>query len=125
MIGWPSHLLENERAVIWEFAHTLTRVLGDNLCEIWLFGSKARGNFTDDSDLNLLIVLRHLNPKLRGEIQRIAARISLDFDTLINTHIKDKADWDEIIQYEDTLWREVKRDGISLDDVNFIAPFGP
>ena len=55
-----------------------------------------------------------MNPERRGIIQRMAARISLDFDTLINTHIKEKARWDVLVQYQDTLWREVQRDGISL-----------
>lgn len=114
MTNLPSHLQENERAAIWEFARSLNRFLDDDLCHLWLFGSKARGDFTADSDLDLLIVLRQMDPERRGIVQRMAARISLDFDTLINTHIKDKAHWDTIVQYQDTLWREVQRDGISL-----------
>jgi predicted nucleotidyltransferase len=113
----PSHLTENERAAIWEFANTVSRFLEADLIHLWLFGSKAHGNFTDESDLDLLVVLREMSSKRRGVIQRIAARISLDHDTLINTHMKDKTDWDEIVKYEDTLWREVKRDGICLDEL--------
>ncbi len=113
----PSHLQENERSAIYMFSQRLSDFLGDELCHLWLFGSKARGDFTADSDLDLLIVLRHLHPERRGVIRRIAARISLDYDTLINTHLLDKARWDALAQYQDTLWREVQRDGILLDDL--------
>jgi predicted nucleotidyltransferase len=113
----PSHLQENERAAIREFAHELDRLFDDDLCHLWLFGSKARGDFTAHSDLDLLIVLRQMNPERRGIIQRMAARNSLDFDTLINTHILDKTRWDTIVQYQDTLWREVQQDGVSLHEL--------
>ena len=113
----PPHLQENEQSAIYAFSQRLNEFLGDDLCHLWLFGSKARGDFTADSDLDLLIVLRHLNSGRRGIIRRMAARISLNYDTLINTHILDKARWDDLVEYQDTLWHEVQRDGISLQDL--------
>jgi hypothetical protein len=62
-------------------------------------------------------LFHNLNPERRGVIRRMAARLSLDYDTLINTHLLDKARWDELIQYQDTLWREIQRDGIPLHTV--------
>ncbi|MAT99430.1 MAG: hypothetical protein CL608_20000 [Anaerolineaceae bacterium] len=50
-------------------------------------------------------------------VRRIAARISLNFDTLINTHLVDKARWEHLEHHQDTLWREVQQDGISLYDL--------
>lgn len=108
------HLEEQEQSAVQAFASRLSDFLGEELCHLWLFGSKARGDFNADSDVDLLIVLHNLNPERRGIIRRMAARISLDFDTLLNTHILDKARWDKIVRYQDTLWREIQRDGISL-----------
>jgi predicted nucleotidyltransferase len=113
----PLHLQKNEQSAVWLLADHLQDFLGDDLCHLWLFGSKARGDFTVDSDVDVLIVLHNLDSERRGAIRRMAARVSLNFDTLINTHIIDKARWDHLAQHQDTLWREVQRDGISLDDL--------
>lgn len=113
----PLHVQERERAAIWAFSRRLSDFLGDDLCHLWLFGSKARGDFNDDSDLDLLIVLRGLDAERRGIIRRMAARISLDYDTLINTHLYEKARWDAIVAHQDTLWREVQQDGVPLHDL--------
>lgn len=113
----PSHLQENERAAILAFSESVHDFLGADLCHIWLFGSKARGDFHDDSDLDLLIVLRQLDPERRGVIRRLGARASLDYDTLINTHLYEKERWDVLVQVGDALWREIERDGVSLHDL--------
>lgn len=113
----PSHLQKNEQSAVWLLADHLQDFLGGDLCHLWLFGSKARGDFTTDSDVDVLIVLRNLNSERRGTIRRIAARVSLNFDTLINTHIIDKDRWNYLEEHQDTLWREVQRDGISLYDL--------
>ena len=112
----PHHLQINERSAVLTFSQNLRDFLGDDLCYLWLFGSKARGDFKYDSDFDLLIVLCQLNSERRGIIRRMAARVSLDCTTLMNTHIYDKARWDNIVRYEDTLWREVQRDGIALHE---------
>lgn len=113
----PLHLQEHEIAAIISFLDRLDEFLGDDLRQLWLFGSKARGDFHDDSDLDLLIVLRGLNSERRGIIRRLAARASLEYDTLINTHLYEEARWQAIVAYQDTLWREVQRDGVPLRDL--------
>jgi uncharacterized protein len=113
----PVHLQEHEIAAITSFLHRLDACLGDDLCQLWLFGSKARGDFHEDSDLDLLIVLHGLEPKRRGIIRRLAARVSLDYDTLINTHLYEADRWEAMMAQRDTLWREVQRDGVPLRDL--------
>lgn len=113
----PHHLREYEKAAIASFCHRLDDFLGDDLCQLWLFGSKARGDFDEDSDLDLLIVLHGLNSERRGIIRRLAARASLEYDTLINTHLYEEARWQAIVACQDTLWREVQRDGVPLHDL--------
>jgi uncharacterized protein len=110
----PPHLLEREYSAIETFAHSLSDFLGGDLRHLWLFGSKARGDFNEDSDIDLLIVLEHLTPERRGAIRRLAAHISLDYDVLFNTHLYEKGRWDDVVAQRDTLWREVQRDGIPL-----------
>jgi predicted nucleotidyltransferase len=108
------YLLANERLALQEYTERLTKFLGEEIRHLWLFGSKARGDFDDDSDIDVLIVLRHLDPDRRSVIRRMAARVSLDYDILINTHILEEAQWEKAVRFQGTIWREIERDGVSL-----------
>lgn len=110
----PEHLSLNEKDAITAFANYLLEEMAGNLAHIYLFGSKARGNFQPDSDIDLLIIVHQLSPDVRWLIRATAADYSLQYDVLLNTHILDQKRWQAIVQYEDTLWREVKRDGVPI-----------
>ena len=110
----PDHLSLNEEDAITAFTNYLLEEMAGNLSRIYLFGSKARGDFQPDSDIDLLVIVRHLSPDARWLIRAAAADYSLKYDVLLNTHILDQTRWQAIVQYEDSLWREVERDGVPI-----------
>lgn len=109
-----TYLRPHERAAVRECLVRLRQALGSQLIGVWLFGSKARGDFGPHSDIDLLIVIPELDWSLWDEIRLIAARVSLEHDTLLNTHILDQSHWDTQMQYMGTLWWQVQRDGVLL-----------
>ena len=52
------HLTQSERAGLAAFIGRLRHCYGDDLLRVVLFGSKARGDFDDESDLDVLVVVR-------------------------------------------------------------------
>ena len=52
------HLTPHERDVLAEFLSRLQERCGDRIAHVWLFGSKVRGDFDKESDVDLLIVAR-------------------------------------------------------------------
>lgn len=50
------HLTPHEREVLAEFLSRLRERCGDRIAHVWLFGSKVRGDFDEESDVDLLIV---------------------------------------------------------------------
>lgn len=50
---------QKEIKTIKNFSKQLSDKLGDNLVSVQLFGSKARGNFHKESDIDILVVLKH------------------------------------------------------------------
>ena len=117
MTKLPEHLQTNEKEALMAVSATLSQKLGDNLVGLYLFGSKARGDAHADSDIDLLVILQNLNPDSRWLVRATAADCSLQHDVLFNTHLYDKERWDDLVQYQDTLWREIRRDGIPLHDL--------
>ena len=60
-----------EKKIIEEFAVQIRRKLGNNLIFLKMFGSKARGDFHKDSDIDILIVVNQKNITVRDEIYDI------------------------------------------------------
>jgi len=52
------HLTPHERDVLAEFLSRLREKFDDQIAHVWLFGSKVRGDFDEESDVDLLIVAR-------------------------------------------------------------------
>ena len=97
--------------------HELERVLsasyGDRLRGVYLYGSHARGDFTDSSDVDILITLRgQVNP--HREMRRMGEAISdicLRYDVLISTYpVPDS--W--LSERRSPLFENVRREGIRL-----------
>src|SRR5919108_5711574 len=114
MSGTLRYLHPCERAAVDDCVLRLYAALRNDVVGVWLFGSKSRGDFQPDSDIDLLVVLRDLQPAKRWCIREIAAECSLTYDVLFNVHILDQAGSDEEVHYDGTLWRELQRDGVLL-----------
>lgn len=58
----------------------------------YLFGSYAKGNFNDDSDIDLAVVMTNLSNSFTMQVELM--KISRKFDTRIEPHPFDEADFD-------------------------------
>jgi predicted nucleotidyltransferase len=47
-----------ERRVVTEFARRVRALFGDRLARVLLFGSRARGDVTEESDIDVLVLVR-------------------------------------------------------------------
>jgi len=107
-------LPDNERRASAEYTHRLLTRAGPRVQGIVLFGSKARGEAGPDSDLDVLVIVDRDDLQVDRLAMMTAARVSLEYDTLINTHIVTAERWAEMQRWGATLWRAVQRDGVSL-----------
>jgi predicted nucleotidyltransferase len=117
MSGSLSYLSSNELAAVEECTRRMVSSLQGELCHLWLFGSKTRGDFGPDSDIDLLVVVRNLQRDIRRQIRHIGADCSLEYDVLFNTHILTLPQWDYLERHQGTLWSEIQRDGVALMEV--------
>ena len=90
-------LRANEKAGLAALVRELRAHYGSDLQRVVLFGSKARGDFDKESDLDLLVVVRMGNGAYRqywSEIVDIAWRVELTYGIVTSLVIKDVADYD-------------------------------
>jgi len=114
MSGTLTYLEQHERQAVAEFCRRLVQLDDIRATRVWLFGSKARGDFGPDSDIDVLVVLEAADWKRKEQIHMTDSRISLEYDVLLNTHILSRERWAEMVRHQATLWREVQRDGVAL-----------
>jgi predicted nucleotidyltransferase len=67
-IDWDENgPLENWQRAVLAFARRARAELGDHIVHIILYGSRARGDYTEDSDIDILVVVRGIGAKEADE----------------------------------------------------------
>ena len=101
------------KAILDELKQRLSDLYGDRLVELILFGSQARGDAEDGSDIDVLVVLRG-EVKLSREIpyvNEVVAELSLRNETVITCVFMDEHDY--TIRSGPFL-RNIRREGVSV-----------
>jgi len=79
--------------VIVDCASQLKQALGERLRELWLFGSRARGEARPDSDYDLLVLLDRDAPELRERVLDVQVDMLDRHDALVTTLLHAEEDW--------------------------------
>ena len=112
-----ARLTSNERAGLYAFVDRLHQRYGEDLLRVRLFGSKARGDFHDESDLDLRVVVRMTEGAYRRywrEIVDLSAQVGLEYSFVTLLVIKDEPRYARMCQHRLLLARNIERDGIDL-----------
>ena len=101
------------RQILKEYRAALEEVLGDDLHSIILYGSQARGDAAEGSDIDVLCVMKR--PFDYGEMimktGEISAAICLQYDVLISTAFVTRTDYEN---RNTPFLMNVRREGVSL-----------
>jgi len=92
------------------FRSFLVRSLGDRFRSSVLFGSRARGEGHEDSDLDLLVLIEHPTREERARILDEAYAIEVDMRVVISPLVCDADSWPAM----SPLAVEVARDGVPI-----------
>jgi predicted nucleotidyltransferase len=107
-------LTDRERRLVQDFVSLLRRRFDGQLVSAMLFGSRARGEATADSDLDVLVVMRDAPPETRKTIRHLAAEVWLEHDIYLSTRVWSQAHWQELAELQTGSYRNICQDGISL-----------
>ena len=96
-----------------ELKEGLSQIYGDRLKAVYLFGSYARGDYSEDSDLDVMIVLSDYQ-NYGAEIDQsgeLVSKLSLEYEISISRVIIKEIQWQE----SDTpLLRNVRAEAIPV-----------
>ncbi|NOQ25833.1 MAG: nucleotidyltransferase domain-containing protein [Bacteroidales bacterium] len=81
-------MTEEKIKILNDLKLSLTLSLSDNLIDLVLFGSQLSGNSSDNSDYDILIVVKDKTDwKLERQISDICYEIDLRYNIITDTHI--------------------------------------
>jgi len=107
-------LNQNEKVKISEFTKRLKAILGDNLILIELFGSKARGDFSKDSDIDILLVVKKKSLELRKEIYDILFEVDPYYEFKISLRLLSQFEYQENERLNSPFIEYIKKEGVKL-----------
>lgn len=98
------------KEILRELAHALKERYGGNFVNLWFYGSQARGRAHDESDVDLLLILRgEIRPS--KEIDRIADLLA-DFNLRYGVLLSVLPVHERTFKNGDgPFWRNVRREG--------------
>lgn len=88
-------------------------VFGEDVVDIFLYGSYARGDYTKDSDIDIVAVVYGERLALQEKLKRVwdvSAEIGLENDVVVSPTV---IPYDEYIRYRETLpyYRSISEEG--------------
>lgn len=107
---------ENLKKMLAELAESLQHIYGEKLKTVVLYGSVARGTQTDDSDIDILILVDGNNDELRWYDDKLSD-VSTDFSlkylkvlSVVDISFQEYEDWRNLSPF----YKNVSEEGIIL-----------
>ena len=98
--------------IIKELSEVLKKELGYKIKDIILFGSRARGDASPESDYDLLVLVDRETKELEGKIFNITCEIGWKHNVVITVFVHDKDSY-EGKKYE-PLFMNIRKEGVHV-----------
>jgi len=107
------HIQNMENQLI-DLKESLKLSLGDSLIKMVLFGSRARGDYDEDSDIDIAIIVRSISKELRNKIFNQVAEIELKYLRSISSIIFSETEFNRLKERERKVALDIESEGILL-----------
>lgn len=108
------YLTKEEKAGLGEIKQRVQRLVGPRLRGIRLFGSKARGDFDPESDLDIAILVDGLDRETKWRIIDIVADVELRFLLVVSALVLSREDFQSLRARERRIALDIEHEGIPL-----------
>lgn len=105
-------LTRQDRTIAREFQQRLMAIAP--VLDMRVFGSRARGDATEESDLDVFIEVETLTKTLRERIFDLAWEVGFEMDRVISTIVVTRDDLQHGAAGANPLIRQVEREGVQV-----------
>ncbi len=107
-------LTDQELRAVSLFCDFLKKEAGEHIHAIVLFGSRARGEGHEDSDVDILIVLNKEDNSLKIKIWDHAYKVFNDTDIVISPLVLSLEQFEKLLNHERLIALTIQKEGIKL-----------
>lgn len=104
--------LMNRKEIAKKFADAVLKNFGDKIENIILFGSVARGKSNEESDIDILVITKEEDFRIRRELIGMAFRVLLKTHNDISVKVLSKRDFDAAVNI--SFIRNIRSEGIPI-----------
>ena len=108
------YLADYEQAALREFLAKLREQHGSEVVLVSLFGSKVRGDFDEESDMDVLVVVRNKSGHIWDDLVALEMDLMLKYNVVISSLIMSRENYEWHRRYRAPLYRSIEREGIDL-----------
>ena len=83
----------DDRKWLREFRNNMQARYANTVSRIVLFGSRARGDWNEDSDIDVLVIVENQAAGLKEQIRRIGSKLSLESTALGSVIVRTEDEW--------------------------------
>lgn len=105
-------LTAEEEQWLKDYRQILARQFPELVERIVVFGSKARGTATANSDLDILVLIQEGDWKLKDLITAPGYELSLGTEVVPSLMVYTREEWEQLRRDEAPFWQTVNRDGV-------------
>jgi uncharacterized protein len=80
-------LSNKEKNIICAFKREIEKKFPEEIIEVLIFGSKARGDASKDSDIDILVIIRSNDKKIIKEIRSAGYDLEIDNDIVLSIQV--------------------------------------
>ena len=108
----------NVSSIIYNFSREVKRLLGEKLTKVIVYGSYARGDYRDNSDVDIMILVKMTDEEIRtvkNDIYDLAFEVEMNTGIEISPVIKNEEQYE---YWVDTLpfYRNVRDEGVVVSE---------
>ena len=106
---------DRDRRILTKFKRSVPSELSDRVKKIIVYGSRVRGDATEDSDLDVVALVEEKTPELEEQLEEIAYRVmwEFDFEPIISLKVFAQSRFQDALESGFSFYRNVN-DGIAL-----------
>lgn len=105
---------DDNREWIEELRHAVRKQHGNAVLRMLLFGSRARGDWREDSDVDVLVIVQDTAVARKGKIAKLAAVLAIGKKVAPGVLVMTEAEWARLGAAMMNIYTEVEEQGVSL-----------
>lgn len=107
-------LTEEDQGAVLEFTQALRQIFGKRIKQIKLFGSKARGESEEFSDIDIFLLIDRLGEQDRKIIGDISFELDLKYDVVLSPIIYSEYEYNDPKYQVTPFLQTIRKEGISV-----------